>query len=729
MVLVHKGGVFMGNLFLTLGVFEWIGDKISSGFTFIMLLIDNVVYWFASQCYQLFIKLSMTRLFEDAFFSDFANRIYAILGVFMLFYLAYALLNALVDPDKLAKGDKSVSKLAMNFVVSLVILGFLPSIFNYAYRLQNFILSENVIGTLVFGDQSVSSNEDNMIKYGDALSFTILNTFINPDNYNVELSTNYNWWNLKQDILENSDYSHLPSLNKAIVYGANEITDEGVSSTTVYPEYKVILSTIVGIYLCYIMVSFVLDLGVRVVKLAFCQLIAPIPVLMRAMPSKKSSFDKWLKLTLSIYFEVFVRVGMIYLSVYFINAIMENNRLADIFFSGGIQGMLALVVIILGILTFAKQAPKMISDILGIDTGNMKLGIADKLKGNVLGKGMVGVGSAALGFVTGGLGGAAVGLVNGAGLSAAALGALNGWKHKGMQFNRQRQHVYSDMGLRGKAGWFGGRAYFDNLADKERKAVKESYIKGRESRVEKFENSKLFETKMKEYTDAQLDANRGGLSNAERNYNNAKKKYDENVSNRTTFESGSEYQGILSRFQNQANSEAESYMKQHLHEYEATKTGRAAYQEDKDKLIKSLQNKYAYEELQRLSQNGTISEAAQSYLNNVQNYQSDLDDLNQATSALNEAQKHLNDIDQAAARAKTIEFMSSKENADLDSSIKRYQSNVKAVTEANKEKELKKYLESDAGREAVATQKEAFAALEREKKGRPGPPPPSPKKP
>ena len=388
----------MGNLFLTLGVFEWIGDKISSGFTFIMLLIDQVVYWFASQCYQLFIKLSATRLFEDAFFSDFANRIYAILGVFMLFYLAYALLNAMVDPDRLTKGDKSVSKLATNFVISLVILGFLPSIFNYAYRLQNFILSENVIGTLVFGEQSVSSSGDNMIRYGDALSFTILNTFINPDNYNVELSTDYNWWNLKQDILEHSDYSHLPSLNKAIVYGANEITDEGVSSKTVYPEYKVILSTIVGIYVCYIMISFVLDLGVRVVKLAFCQLIAPIPVLMRAMPSKKGSFDKWLKLTLSIYFEVFVRVGMVYLSVYFINAIMSNNRLADIFFSGGIQGMLALVVVILGILTFAKQAPKMISDILGIDTGNMKLGIGEKLRasGGFVGAAMLGAGATGL---------------------------------------------------------------------------------------------------------------------------------------------------------------------------------------------------------------------------------------------------------------------------------------------------------------------------------------------
>lgn len=496
----------MGNLFLTLGVFEWIGDKISSGFTFIMLLIDNVVYWFASQCYQLFIKLSMTRLFEDAFFSDFANRIYAILGVFMLFYLAYALLNALVDPDKLAKGDKSVSKLAMNFVVSLVILGFLPSIFNYAYRLQNFILSENVIGTLVFGDQSVSSNGDNMIKYGDALSFTILNTFINPDNYNVELSTNYNWWNLKQDILENSDYSHLPSLNKAIVYGANEITDEGVSSTTVYPEYKVILSTIVGIYLCYIMVSFVLDLGVRVVKLAFCQLIAPIPVLMRAMPSKKSSFDKWLKLTLSIYFEVFVRVGFIYLSVYFINAIMENNRLADIFFSGGIQGMLALVVVILGILTFAKQAPKMISDILGIDTGNMKLGISDKIKGSLdglnsfgfagkatyfLGKNTIGKG---FGMVTGALGGLSTGILDGNINTWAAMkqGASAGFKKGGNQFGTQRSKTFeSYYGYGVEQGLFGpsfGQRFADAHKDDVGNKRKEDFM----NTINKYENDMKF---------------------------------------------------------------------------------------------------------------------------------------------------------------------------------------------------------------------------------------------
>ncbi len=699
-----------------------IGNWLNSVFQSIMLWIDSVIYWFASQCYQLFIRLSMTQLFSDAFFQNFANRIYSILGVFMLFYLAYSLLNVLIDPDRLTKGEKSTSKIAVNLLVSLVILGFLPSLFDYAYRLQNYILSSNTIGALIFGGSTIDPNsgtEETMVKYGDAISFTALNTFINPDNYNVEIDGNIYWDNVRADILENGNYGGLTGLADPIVYGAKDVD----SGKDVDVKYYVVLSSVVGVYLCYIMISFTLDLGVRVVKFAFCQLIAPIPVILRIIPGKKGTFDKWLKLTLSVYFEVFIRVAFMYLSIYFISALINNGVLFDQFFNSGVQGMLALVIVILGIFTFAKQAPKMLGDLFGIDSGSLKLGIGEKLKGNVVGKGIAGIGAAALGFVTGGIGGAAVGLVNGAGFSAAALGAMNGWKNKGMQFNQQRQNVYSAMGLKGKAGWFGGQAYFDNLADKEKKAVKESYIKGREHQVEKFENSKLFESKMQEYENAQLKENRDRLAEAENKYNNAKKKYDANVANRNAYERSSEYQGILARFQNQANEEAEIYMKQHLHEYSATEEGRRKYQQDKESLIQSYQMKHAHDELQRLSQNGTITDAAQSYLNSIQNFNDDLKELNDAAAILNEAKIHVNDVDQASARTKTLEFMADKGNADLDRSIKRYQSDLKAVTDANKEKELKKYLESDAGREAIATQKEAFAALEKETKAKGGPPP------
>lgn len=376
-------------MLILFGIPKWISNYAQM----FLLWLDSIVYFFVSIIYQLFIYLSTARIFEDAFYANFANRIYAILGVFMLFYLAYALLNALVDPEKLAKGDKSVAKLAQNLIISLIMLGFLPSIFTYAYRLQNYVLSSNLIGAIIMGTKPVDINDDDqvMVKFGDTLSFTVLNAFINPTNENVNMSTNYNWYDFKKDVLENSEYGSLPNLSDAIVYGA---TVAGSGSSTLVPvTYYAFISTAVGCYLIYILLSFTLDLGVRIIKLAFCQVIAPIPIIMRVMPSKKGTFDKWLKLTLSVYFEVFVRIGIMYMSVYFVKSLAENNIIAN-FTKDGVMGMFALVVVILGIFTFAKQAPKLISETLGIDSANLKLGIGEKLKagGFFAGGAMIGAG-------------------------------------------------------------------------------------------------------------------------------------------------------------------------------------------------------------------------------------------------------------------------------------------------------------------------------------------------
>lgn len=340
-------------------------------------------------------RLATMRLFEDDFFGDFASRIYAILGVFMLFYLAYSLLNALINPERLT-GDKGVSKIASNLVISLILLGLVPTIFEYAYRLQNYILSSDVIGAVILGKSTtdVSDSAESRIRFGDSLAFTVMNTFINPDNYNVKLSNNYNWYDLKIDVLENSYYFGLTGLADAAVK-PQFIQEENGGGDEVIVDYYMGISTVVGVFLIYIILSFTIDLGVRVVKLAFCQLIAPIPIIMRAMPGKKSSFDKWVKLTLSVYFEVFIRVAIMYIVVYFVESLWTSGVMGQF---TGIQGKVALVVVILGIFAFAKQAPKMLSDMLGIESGNLKLGIGEKLKaggffagGALLGAGVTGL--------------------------------------------------------------------------------------------------------------------------------------------------------------------------------------------------------------------------------------------------------------------------------------------------------------------------------------------------
>ena len=366
-----------------------LGTWLNNMFHKILLLIDGCIYWAVSQVYQIFIKLADARIFQDAFFSNFAKRIYAIIGVVMLFYLAYALLTSLVDPDKATSGDKSLTNLAKNIVISLVMLGFLPTIFDYAYKIQGIIFKENVIGAVIFG--TGSTNSDSIKEYGNYMAYTALNPFLNPGNYNVRLADNYSWFDLKGELIEDGMFTLLPILSDWAIEdqktisphyepddnndGEPEIKEEG---EMVSLGYKPILSTACGVALLYIIFTFCLDLGIRIVKFAFCQLIAPIPVVLRMIPGKKGTFDKWLKLTLTVYFEVFIRVGIMYLVIYFFSEIANMDMFK--YATSGIQGLVVLAIILMGLLAFAKQAPKMLSDMLGLDSGNIKLGIKDKLK-------------------------------------------------------------------------------------------------------------------------------------------------------------------------------------------------------------------------------------------------------------------------------------------------------------------------------------------------------------
>lgn len=354
-------------------------DWANSLFHTILLWLDGVVYKFIAICYNLFIFLATEPIFDEEFFSNFAKRIYAILGVFMLFYLAYALLNALVDPEKLSKGDKSVSKIAMNLVISLILLGLSPSIFNYAYRLQNYILSSNLLGAVILGTDTDSA--DSVRTFGGELSFTVMNAFINPDNYNVNMSQDYYWEDrFKEDAMKKNNFAMLPGLASSIIKPTTDYKGGENEGETVQVQYYPGVSTLAGIFMIYVILSFTIDLGVRIFKFAFCQLLAPIPIVMRAMPGKKAQFDKWLKLTITVYLEVFVRVGFMYLAVYFVRAIVDNVKFDELFSGGRLLGMMALVILIMGVFAFAKQAPKMLGDILGIDSGNLKLGIGEKLK-------------------------------------------------------------------------------------------------------------------------------------------------------------------------------------------------------------------------------------------------------------------------------------------------------------------------------------------------------------
>jgi hypothetical protein len=445
----------------------WLESKLAQ----LCLIIDSALYSAVAWLYELFLKIAQTEIFTDSIYESLAQRIYIVLGIFMLFVLAYSLLTAIVNPDNLTKGDKSMSKVATKLVTSLIIIGLLPTIFSYGRKLQNFILENNVIGTILFGNSETDItvreyDEDGqnytekivtlsgkemaqaqISSYGRIMSFTALNAFLNPTNTKFQFDageftvnngyvntgsimgciagvaagtgisiftlgtgvgaglavgavscgaagatvnwvgnqidyTHYTWDQMKWAIINDGDFTQIISLANVIHEGAKSMD----GSETIHVQYTPFVSTICAGFLLYLLASFCIDLGIRSVRLAFLQLIAPIPIFMRALPGKGQPFDKWLKKTIATFLEVFIRVLLMYLVVFFMSNVNFNTSTW--------QGLWVKVIVFMGCIAFVKVAPKEISEMIGVDSGNIKLGIMPKLAagGALTGAALVGSG-------------------------------------------------------------------------------------------------------------------------------------------------------------------------------------------------------------------------------------------------------------------------------------------------------------------------------------------------
>ncbi len=390
------------------------------GLTGVFLFLDGIIYWAVSKLFALFEALAKVQILTEADYNQIVEKFYVIIGIVMLFYLTYSLLKSLINPDELGK---TTSKIAVNLITSLILLGIVPYIFSYAFKLQNAIVDEDIIAKLILG--APDTNADHTIaKRGVKSAFITLNAFLNPNNANIIGESGDSWSAFTDNILNNNasfmditdfvepihdnsmEYQVKPIHDNSMEYQADEM--KKVTAT-----YTPIISSICGCFLVYVLVSFSLDLGVRVIKLAFYQIIAPIPILMRIIPEKKSVFDNWIKACISTFMELFIRYFVMYIVVYLAAVILEGGSLGI----GNELDLLGKVVVYLGLFAFAKQAPKLIGDVMGIDAGGIKLGIGGKLAA----AGALGIGAMAGGFATTGIRNFAKGINN----------AENKWKDVG----------------------------------------------------------------------------------------------------------------------------------------------------------------------------------------------------------------------------------------------------------------------------------------------------------
>lgn len=381
----------------------------------ICMAIDGVAFSLLDNAYMLVIKLSTAELFQHETIRSITNNVYILIGVVAFFRLAVVLVNAIIDPEKLNEKGKGLSSIFFRVVGMVILLAVTPFLFQLSYELQGKIVGgdadKNIIFKTILGDNANMGGEN----AGKALQNIALSSLITVnENYYDEFSpiecvsngdgtcTNqggyvygkecdwdncYSAVSLYNDLYVNEDMSPTKLAKWAGV--SKKIDGEEVY---VY-DYMMIVTTVVGIFMTYIIISFAIDIAVRMFELLVLEVLSPLFIATFVDPKSAQSgpFKNWLSAVGKSYASLYIKLAILALMILLISLVNQSKIFNAM---GDLSGWTKIFVVI-GLLIFAKKAPKWLMDIIGIkgdESGLGGLSIGKKLGGMALAGGLIGKG-------------------------------------------------------------------------------------------------------------------------------------------------------------------------------------------------------------------------------------------------------------------------------------------------------------------------------------------------
>ncbi len=185
----------------------------------------------------------------------------------------------------------------------------------------------------------------------------------------------------------NEDMS--PSKLASYVGVSKKIEDENGEKQEVYVyNYMFIITGVVGVAMTYIIISFAIDIAVRMFELIVLEILSPLFIATFVDPKSAQSgpFKNWLLAVGKSYASLYIRLAIIALMVLLVSIINQSKMFQSM---GEVSGW-AKIFMVIGLLIFAKKAPKWIGDMIGIkgDGGLGGLSIGKKLGGMALAGGL-----------------------------------------------------------------------------------------------------------------------------------------------------------------------------------------------------------------------------------------------------------------------------------------------------------------------------------------------------
>ena len=350
------------------------------------LIFDSIIYTIAGWLFNTFYDIAgMSIVDEFPALLRITDRLNVFIGIFALFLLVKSLLINLSDPDRAINES---SKIVKNIVMGIVLLISVPLIFDILNGFQSSVIESNAIPKLVMNDYMMEAAqvEDGsywtMNNIGNVYMNNVFLIFfryepINIFGYIIEAITSFDLSKVITD-LSNSVFGTVESAYNAVREGSPIISLlPFTNSSDIRYEYPII-SGIVGLIFCYYFFKIAISLGIRMFKLFLLQIIAPIPIILSIDPSQSLILKNYFNYLGKTYVDLFIRLMCVMLAyplgITIVDGIIPNSNLV------------IELILVIALLKFAKDFPKVLSEIF-----NLNIKLSDKGPGGFLG-GLFGTG-------------------------------------------------------------------------------------------------------------------------------------------------------------------------------------------------------------------------------------------------------------------------------------------------------------------------------------------------
>lgn len=393
--------------------------------------LSAIVYEFIEVIYNLFITISKAEILDNEFVQAIYRKVGLILGLFMLFKLTFSLIQALIDPDKFTDKKTGFTAIITRSIVSIVLLGITPTIFKEAFKLQNIIVgsdnTNNIIYKIIVGNPTMGYSDS----FGRELASDLFFSFYEDEKPPLyDQGTIYD----EEDKYKKVDFNTLEREIRAgdidFDYTVNLLYLKENGEYVI--EFNEIFSLLIGVIVLWMVLMFTIQITIRVIQLAYLQLIAPVPIL-SYISDPEGAFKKWINQCTTTFLDLFIRLAIIYFVIYLSNYIsaqfanFDSNLVTSLNIpSDAPEFKWVKIFIIVGLLLFAKRVPELLKDLfpsMGGGAAGLSFGLKAPKEVSSFAKGATTFGT---GLVAGGVAGLATGIKHGEGVRGKIAGGLGG---------------------------------------------------------------------------------------------------------------------------------------------------------------------------------------------------------------------------------------------------------------------------------------------------------------